>query len=103
MKGTWSAKGNSRRRLATPIPLTREAVEEEVELEESGGDDLQDALREDGGDGVGVCVNVGDLEVGDSLFNKYYKHNTVIPLPKRSRKRRGIINSDSGEVLILNY
>ena len=44
-------------------------VEEEVELEESGGDDLQDALREDGGDGVGVCVNVGDLEVGDSLFN----------------------------------
>lgn len=32
-----------------------------------------------------------------------YKHNTVIPLPKRSRKRRGIVNSDSGEVLILNY
>ena len=32
-----------------------------------------------------------------------YRHNTVIPLPKRSRKRRGIVNSDSGEVLILNY
>jgi len=34
---------------------------------------------------------------------RQYRHNTIIPIPKSTGKKPGILTSNSGEVLILNY